>query len=81
MERKNNKPKRYKTKKVNNMSTLELEKKSLSDFIKANKNKIYEDARRNTKLNANGKPTISRNDDWFSEDMWDNYSDILPSMN
>lgn len=55
------------------MSKLTIDNISLKDFIKQNKTKIYNAARNNTKLNNEGKPTISRNDDWFDEDIWDEH--------
>ena len=44
---------------------------TLSNFIEQNKEKIYELARKNTKLNMNNQPTISKDDSWFYEDGWD----------
>lgn len=55
------------------MATKTLTKSKLSDFIKNNKSKIYESARQNTKLNSDNKPTISKDDDWFCEDIWDEH--------
>lgn len=63
----------YKIKKVNPMSTLTLEKKLLKSFVKENKEKIYETARKNTNYNSEGKPTISKNDEWFNENEWDEH--------
>ena len=60
-------------KKVDDMSTLAIEKLSLTDFIKQNKEKIYETARKNTKLNTEGRPVISKDDPWFCEDEWDEH--------
>jgi hypothetical protein len=45
--------------------------KDFKKFLKANKEKIYETARKNAKLNSEGEPTISKDDDWFYEDEWD----------
>ena len=55
------------------MPKLTIDNISLKDFIKQNKAKIYEEARDNTKLNDEGKPTISKDDDWFNEDIWDEH--------
>jgi len=55
------------------MGAILANKLSLSEFIEQNKSRIYETARKNTKLNKDGKPTISRNDDWFNEDEWDKH--------
>lgn len=48
-------------------------KMKLSNFINQNKAKLYEQARKNVNLNENGQPTISKNDDWFHEDVWDEH--------
>ena len=45
--------------------------KNFADFLKANKEKIYEHAERNTQRNKNGEAVISRDDAWFDEDEWD----------
>jgi hypothetical protein len=45
--------------------------KDFKEFLETNKEKIYQTARKNTKLNSEGKPTISKDDDWFNEDEWD----------
>jgi hypothetical protein len=64
---------RYQRKKDKNMNTAFANNLSLSDFIKQNKSKIYEMAHKNTTLNQDGKPTISKNDDWFNEDEWEQH--------
>lgn len=60
-------------KRVIDMSTITAEKLSLSNFIKQNKSKIYEQARKNTLLNKEGKAIISKDDDWFYEKEWDEF--------
>jgi hypothetical protein len=55
------------------MSTLAIDNKSLQNFINQNKEKIYKEARQNTKLNAQGKATISKDDPWFQDDKWDEH--------
>ena len=45
--------------------------KNFSEFIKANKAKIYAHAQSNTKYNSKGQAVISRDDPWFYEDEWD----------
>jgi hypothetical protein len=60
-------------KRVSDMNTITAEKLSLSNFIKQNKSKIYEQARKNTLLNKEGKAIISKNDDWFYEKEWDEF--------
>lgn len=53
------------------MRTVTVKNLTLTDYIKENKAQIYETARNNTVLNDKNQPTISKNDDWFSEDEWD----------
>lgn len=57
----------------NDMSTLAIDNKSIKNFINQNKEKIYKAARQNTKFNAQGKATISKDDPWFQEDAWDEH--------
>jgi hypothetical protein len=64
---------RYKRKKDKDMNTAIATNLSLSDFIKQNKDRLYEAGRKNVKLNKDGKPTISRNDPWFDENEWDEH--------
>ena len=45
--------------------------KNFSEFVKANKETLYSLAKKNTKYNKNGCAVISRNDDWFDDDVWD----------
>ena len=47
--------------------------KDFDKFVKANKEKLYSLARKNTEYNSNGDAVISRNDSWFYEDEWDEY--------
>jgi hypothetical protein len=60
-------------KKGNKMSIPLPKEQSFSDFMKKNKEKIYETGRNNTKLNQDGLPTISKEDPWFKEDEWDDH--------
>lgn len=55
------------------MTTSVMDSMRLSSFIKQNKSKIYEEARRNVNLNENGQPTISKDDAWFHENIWDEH--------
>lgn len=64
---------RYKRKKDNDMATVTVNDLSLANFIKQNKDKLYEEGRKNVKLNKNNKPTISRDDPWFNENEWDEH--------
>lgn len=45
--------------------------KDFDAFFKANKGKIMAYARANTKYNAEGQATISRDDPWFYDDVWE----------
>lgn len=47
-----------------NMSNFEL-------FFKANKKQIMTYAKANTHYNADGQATISRDDEWFHDDVWE----------
>jgi len=58
---------RLRRKKGESMKSLIVNNLSLSDFVKQNKKKLYEEGRKNVKLDKSGKPTISRNDPWFLE--------------
>lgn len=56
--------------------------KNFSDFVKANKEKIYALAQKNTAYNSNGDAVISRNDSWFYEDEWDaDYKELMTRLN
>jgi hypothetical protein len=55
------------------MNSSIVDNLSLSNFIKQNKARLYENGRKNVKLNENGNPTISRDDSWFNEDQWDKH--------
>lgn len=55
------------------MTTLTIERSKLNNYIKRNKEKIYENARQNTAYNEKGQATISKNDSWFNEDVWDEH--------
>jgi hypothetical protein len=50
-----------------------MDNKSFSDFIKQNKEKVYEAARNNTKYNVNGQAVISKDDSSFNENEWDEH--------
>ncbi len=52
--------------------------KNFSEFVKANKTKLYSLARENTKYNENGDAVISRKNSWFYEDVWeDDYKELV----
>jgi hypothetical protein len=55
------------------MSTITVDNISLKEFIKKNKKQIYDNGRKNAKLNAEGKPTISKNDPDFHDDEWEEH--------
>ncbi|MGI6605497.1 MAG: hypothetical protein ACOX2X_00315 [Peptococcia bacterium] len=64
---------RYRRKKGINMGVPLTDDIMLKDFIKQNKEQIYALAKKNTKLNSNNQPTISKDDPWFNEDEWDQH--------
>ncbi len=64
---------KYHRKKDKDMNTVISNNLSLSDFIQQNKDRLYKEGRRNTKLNNDNKPTISRRDPWFNENEWDDH--------
>ena len=47
--------------------------KNFEEFVKANKQIIFEHAEKSTVRNKNGDAVISRDDPWFYEDEWDEY--------
>ena len=47
--------------------------KNFEEFVRANKQIIFELAEKNTVRNKNGDAVISRDDPWFYEDEWDEY--------
>lgn len=51
--------------------------KNFAEFVRANKEKIYSQAEKNTKRNAQGHTVISRDDSWFYEDEWNKYYNAL----
>lgn len=56
--------------------------KNFSDFVKANKEKIYALAQKNTAYNSNGDAVISHNDSLFYEDVWDaDYKELMARLN
>ena len=52
------------------MSTLE-------EYLETNKNKAYSFATSNTKFNENGRPVISKDDEWVNETEWDELFQVL----
>ena len=52
----------------------------LQEFIENNKDRIIAKSEANTKRNENGDVVISRDDEWFYEDVWDElYAELLAS--
>ena len=45
--------------------------RNFAEFMKNNKESLYNIARNNTKVNAKGRTIIEKNDDWGNEDVWD----------
>ena len=52
--------------------------KDFDAFFKSNKDKIISYAKANTNYNSKGEATISKDDSWFYDDVWD---DILQKNN
>ena len=63
------------------MSLGEENEFRLKKYMNKNRDKVYEEARNNTHYNENGEPTISRDDDDFDEDIWDEDYNRLKNMN
>ena len=64
----------YKRKKSDTMSTLIIDNSSFTKFIKQNKEKVYRLAEQNTVRNKKGEIVIAKNDPWYEEDEWDEYT-------
>ena len=50
--------------------------KNFAEFVAAHKEKIYEQAEKNTKRNAQGRTVINRSDSWFYEDEWNETKEL-----
>ena len=56
--------------------------KNFAEFVKANREKIYALAEKNTKYNEDGDAVISRDDPWFYDDVWDeDYKELIAREN
>ena len=56
--------------------------KNFAEFVKANREKIYALAEKNTKRNEAGHTVISRDDPWFYDDVWDeDYKELIAREN
>ena len=56
--------------------------KNWSEFLAANREKIYALADKNTQRNSDGQTVISRDDPWFYDDVWDNdYQELIAHEN
>lgn len=44
---------------------------ALAQYLSENKEKAYSFATANTKYNEQGRPTISKDDEWLQESEWD----------
>ena len=42
-----------------------------AQFLSENKERLYYFAKQNTKYDAKGRPTISKDDEWVKEKEWD----------
>ena len=52
--------------------------KNFAAFVKANREKIYALAEKNTQRNSKGQTVISRDDPWFYDDVWDDdYKELI----
>ena len=63
------------------MSTLAVDNKSFTDYIKKNKEKVYRIAEQNTVRNSQGQVTITKNDPWYYEDEWEEHAKELDKRN
>ena len=45
---------------------------NFKNFIMKSRDKLYKEGRNNINLNNTGYPTISKKDDWFCDDIWNN---------
>ena len=50
---------------------------ALAEYLVTNKNKAYAFVTSNTKYNENGRPVISKDDEWLEETEWDDLFQIL----
>ncbi len=50
---------------------------ALAEYLVTNKNKAYAFATSNTKYNENGRPVISKDDEWVDEAEWDDLFQML----
>lgn len=54
---------------------------TLAQYLQVNKEKAYSLATANTKYNQQGRPVISKDDEWNNESEWDDLFDILTKNN
>ena len=50
---------------------------ALAEYLVTNKNKAYAFATSNTKCNEDGRPVISKDDEWLGETEWDDLFQLL----
>lgn len=53
---------------------------ALSQYLETNKEKAYSFATQNTKYNAQGRPIISKSDEWTNETEWDDLFEQLSNI-
>lgn len=50
---------------------------ALAQYLETNREKAYSFATSNTKYNEQGRPVISRDDEWADESEWDDLFQLL----
>ena len=50
---------------------------ALAQYLETNRKKAYSFATSNTKRNNQGRPVISKNDEWVNETEWDELFELL----
>lgn len=53
---------------------------ALSQYLEVNKEKAYSFATQNTKCNVQGRPVISKSDEWTNECEWDDLFEQLSKI-
>ncbi len=50
---------------------------ALAQYLEINRERAYSFASANTKYNTNGRPSVSKEDEWTDESEWDDLFDLL----
>lgn len=53
---------------------------ALAQYLEANREKAYSFATANTKYNKQGRPVISKDDEWVNESEWDDLFETLKNQ-